>query len=288
MPGAVRIYEMSNRTKKISEFKREFELAIERHKEEENRRPLWPKHYCSYDWETAWKFITTELRTIDQAVMPARIASIPKWPSLRFQVQKAMWCRQNTINGIGITDANPKSRRMIATWIYVALDLWEAGVFPGGNYFVSSLDWPKTGSIIWRTFWMYNDLARRKPEWNLPVLQLGVDTLALAGERSLKQVKLPNGSMFVGLTMEQPESFIQEGARRVRLEEMSKARYPALIMENSRQMCTPPRGEDIAGGNITIISTVMPGWFKQTIRQPASEVRGYWPAWRKQNAPEGE
>lgn len=146
---------------------------------------------------------------------------------------------------------------------------------PGGAYYIGAPTVPMAGGFVYREMFIFNSIAARYPEWGLAPLIDGVDAFRIKGAKVLSKCTLPNGSFFEAKTYENADAqFIADGARRVRLEEVGKARYPHIVMENAERMCTPPRTvESVMGGNITLIGTAMPGFFRN-LRQPEGTVLG--------------
>ncbi len=244
---------------------------------------IWGDQYARYAPEVAAEFIFNECYTLDTSLQPARTRLIPRLPHLEWQCYKAYFCRNTERKGLGLDDINPKSRRVLLTWFYVAFDLWEAGLFPGGSYVIASKDWQKTGEVVWRQKFMYEEIAKRRPEWGLPLLEDGKDVFRIKGENVLQKVILPNKSHFLGLTLTDPEAFIQIGARRVRFEELGKTAYPGLAVSNARMMCMPPGDSPDPGGNITVIGTAMPGWMREQRKAIPETIRGSWTPVVKEN-----
>lgn len=227
---------------------------------------LWPEEYSSYDGKTCFRFVTEVCYTLDETFMPARVALIPPLDYIKVVCYQAVECRKR-----GVTQAIIKSRRMVLSWLIAAIDLWEAGLGGYGNYIVASRNLEMSAELLWRTFFMYNRIALMHPKWELERLEEKVHCIRHKGAKSFRQVQLPNGSLFIALSGEEPDQFRQFAARRVRCEEIGTWPYPGYAYSNAAHMIQGSPGS--VGGNITIVSTAYPGWLREQ-RRPAGKVRG--------------
>lgn len=244
------------------EFLAQFRTAIETALIDVPADALWAEEYLSYDGDTAFRFLTEHCYTMDETVMPAKVSRIPAKEYIRIWCHQAVECRKR-----GVTHVLVKSRRMVMSWVATAFDLWEAGIFGSGQYIVASRNMDMSAELLWRTVFMYNQVAVRNPEWNLPKLKEKVDLIRWKGAKSYQQVTLPNGSVYVALSGEAPDNMRQYPARRIRLEEIGTWTYPSYAYSTAQHMVQGRPGE--VGGNITIISTAYPGWLKEQ-RIPAN------------------
>jgi hypothetical protein len=250
---------------RASEFLGEFRRAAESALIDQPAEALWPEAYQRYDGDVAFAFLTQHCYTMDETVMPARVSPIPEKDYIRLWCHQAVECRKR-----GVTQCLIKSRRMVMSWVATAFDLWEAGLYGSGQYIVASRNMDMSAELLWRTVFMYNQIAIRNPGWGLAKLREKVDLIRWKGAKSYQQVTLPNGSVYVALSGEAPDNMRQYPARRIRLEEIGTWTYPGYAYSTAQHMVQGRPGE--IGGNITIISTAYPGWLKEQ-RTPMSEKR---------------
>src|SRR5581483_6788969 len=83
------------------------------------------------------------------------------------------------------------------------------------------LTYPKAAEHVWRIWWLYEELRKRRPDFQLKAcLSRGGST----GAQEVEQVILPNGSLIETLN-QQGQSFQGSGYSGVTMEEFSLYRY---------------------------------------------------------------
>lgn len=222
-------------------------------------QPLWHPKYCPHDGDSisdivfrAYDFLVEKVHTLDEVpgVPGGGITLIPYLAQVYIATDR--WVRA-LLGGYPLFIE--KSRRMVVSWTLAALELWLGG-WRRSHIYVAAQDFADSAKMLYRTQFMYEQLRLRNPEWKLG----NERTWEYRGSRQLSGVLLPNGSMFESLTGHDPNSFRQEGATVVRLEEA--AFFPNFedIMANARRM-----GQGRAGsppGLIVVVSTPsdLPSW----------------------------
>ena len=150
-------------------------------------RPLWPPEYQEETFESAWRFVTI-CRTWNEAAK--EVQPFPDRKYLRLMTR--LWLKQK-LKGKALWVE--KCRRMVVSWLFRCLELWQMGrnrcdVMIVGENFGSA------AKHIWRLGHLYEDLRSRMngqfaEDWALPP----ADHLQHQGDRSYKQFSLSNGSI---------------------------------------------------------------------------------------------
>ena len=205
---------------------------------------LWTPEYSEDTWQCAYRFVTECCWTKDDANVASPIQLIPAKSYIAWMVYE-WWLSRKTGEPILLE----KSRRMIATWLFAALDVWDAGL-RGGVYCVAAQKYQNSAKLIYRRYFIYQQLRRRRPSWGLP----SATKYHSGGPDQLKKLII-GGAIFEPLTGEDPDSFRQEGVTRVILDEFAFFPYPEKCFSNARVMVTPPPGVAI-GGQVLGITTV--------------------------------
>ena len=166
-----------------------------------------------------------------------RIKLIPPKEYIRLMVQD--WRTYPKI-------AFPKSRRMIVTWTYLALDLSEALFSRGSSVFVVSDDLEKSGLLLSRIEFMYEHLPTDKFPIK-PTMDVihGVKGLPVL-------LTFPSMGSSIKALSQNPDDLRQEGATLIHIEEFSIWKWPEL----SWQAIVPTT---LGGGRIVMVGNARNG-----------------------------
>lgn len=138
-----------------------------------------------------------------------------------------------------------KSRRLVASWLLCALDVWDAG-HRKGTFVQGGIDYDKASDFVWRCFFIYEELRVRNKDWHLPK----PSTWGNDAKRRLDMLAFPNGSIIEPLNSN-GESFRGSGYTRVKLEELSAYMYIATVFSQAKAVTQGPPG--VVGGHIVIV-----------------------------------
>ena len=150
----------------------------------------------------------------------------------------------------------PKSRDMMATWLYLALYSWDTFFHKGRQNFVQSQTAPKTRDLVKRAFVMYKNQPKFLRDVNKAVFTIGsfnAGVITLDGLDS-EMIGLPQG------------------------EEQIRQYHPSGIFTDETAF-HPKAGETFAaikpavqaGGRYTGVSSAFPGWFQLAAEDKLSE-----------------
>lgn len=207
---------------------------------------LWKEGYANDDAESAYAFVIDLCRTYDPSVPAGQspVRKFPDKPYLRYLVERYY----QTLK-IGKPLIVEKPRRMLVSWLLRALDVWDAGRRKG-SFYVACQKYPDSARMVWRSWFIYEEIRKLKPEWNLLPAMLW----RYEGAQTASKVEFPNGSIMVALTGTDPDSFRQEGATRVVLEEIAFWSGLASSWANALAMVKGSAGE--VGGHVVGVTTV--------------------------------
>lgn len=175
---------------------------------------VWADRYCEDTPETGFRFLTECCWTDNDADQTVEL--IP--PKAYIEILAHEWhgCfvrRQGMIL--------EKSRRMIASWVFRGLELWQAGL-KRGNWLVCDQDYAQAAKHVWRYHWLLEQLRLRRPNLNVPAWQSRGSLKA----RQLDMVVLANGSTLANANQDAGD-LQGEGKTAIVLEEFSRYRDPA-------------------------------------------------------------
>lgn len=214
--------------------------AIEQARE---HKCIWHEKYSTDTWETAFRFITECVYTKDDADPEAPVKLIPPKPYIAWLVYE--WWKSKSE---GVPILIEKSRRMIVSWLLAGLDVWDAGL-RGGAFYVASQKYEDAAKLVWRRYFIYQELRKRFRNWNLPKA-----TRSVWGSPYQIRKLLIEGAIFQPLTGSDPDSFRQEGATRVTLDEFAFYDQPEACFSSAKIMTTAPPPK--VGGHLVGVTTV--------------------------------
>jgi phage FluMu gp28-like protein len=147
--------------------------------------------------------------------------------------------------------AVPKSRRMMATWLFLALHLWAAIFRPHSAVFIQSQKAEKSEWLVGeqRMWFIYQKLPQDYP-WPKP-------TRLLKGKGGIGYVVFDNGSYIMAIG-EGADQFRQYTASHVMLDEVA-------FWEKAKESYTGTLPAIQGGGKVVLISTAEPGFFEQVV-----------------------
>lgn len=218
---------------------------------------LWADEYLNDSWESAWAFVKNECFTWNET--NSRIERIPDKEYLRYLTQ-CWWETMKSGRPLIII----KSRRMVVSWLLRALDLWDAGRRRADIY-IAAQTYPRAARMVWRNLFIYEQLRKHRPNWELPALIPGEHYWRYQGPRVLTRILLPNNSMFECISGESPEAFRQEGASRVVLEELAFYPYVEEVYGNALTMC---QGKGGLSGHLVAVSTESMNYQWNNLKKP--------------------
>ena len=147
--------------------------------------------------------------------------------------------------------AVPKSRRMMATWLFLALHLWAAIFRPFSAIFIQSQTSSKSEYLVGpqRMWHMYNNLPAG---YDWPKV-----SRSLMGQGGIKDISLNNGSIIKAIG-EGADQFRQYTASHVMMDEFG-------FWEKAKESYTATLPCIQGGGKVAIVSSAEPGFFEQVV-----------------------
>jgi phage FluMu gp28-like protein len=191
-------------------------------------------------WKTdIWGFIHEACLTIDEADS-GKVKAFPDLDYLRIICE--VWEREKLL-------AIPKSRRMMLTWITLALHLHLAMFTPNSAIFIQSKKYLDSDYLLGdnRFLFMYRNL----PQW---FFQFGGPKLT---QRTQGLLRFSNGTMIKGIG-QGPDQLRQYTATAIMIDEIA-------FMEQAESTWTAVRPVLQGGGRATLISSVAPGFFQRIV-----------------------
>lgn len=192
-----------------------------------------------------WAFLSQCVFTLDQVSEYAPIKPFPSYLEyLRFLCE--LWQREKLI-------AVPKSRRMVCSWNFISLYLWDV-VFHSGRFhgFVSKKE-DDAGDLVARAEFIY----RHIPEWRIPRALLPT----LKNGKMSKQPPI--------MEFEEINSKIQgfpQGADQLRQFTLSGILGDeCAFWEGAQSFYSASKPTLDGGGRMTLISSRSPGFFKKIV-----------------------
>lgn len=188
--------------------------------------------------EHPWEFIRDNMLTIDEADA-GKTKSFPDLPYLRMVCET--WQREKLL-------AIPKSRRMMLTWIMLALHLHLALFNPNAAIFVQSKKSEDSYYLLGDNRLMF--LYRSLPKW---MFEYGLPTV------STKQgyLNFSNGAMIKGIA-QGPDQLRQYTATAIMCDECA-------FWEQAETTWRAIRPVLQGGGRATLISSAGPGFFARVV-----------------------
>ena len=199
---------------------------------------LWPKEMSSLLPSCFMRFLA-ELQTWNEADKETQ-----HFPDAQYLHNMArLWIRC-------YKDGTPlvveKCRRMVASWLFRALELWAYGMQRQDGLIVG-LDLESAAKHCWRYQFMYEGLQKRHKEWKLQDLTI----IRHRGERQVSEVFFPNGSR-AAIMNQESTSFPGEGYGLVCCEELSRYRNASEIWSQALIVTQGAAGSK--GGFVSSIS----------------------------------
>lgn len=142
----------------------------------------------------------------------------------------------------------PKSRRMLATWTFCALDYWLAAFRPGAKVFIASTVSTKSDALLARCKCIHDQLPER-PAFPKPVMEIKNGKL---GDPT-RLIFPATGSMIQSVSQD-PDELRQEGATLIHAEEFAHWQW-------QERSWTAIRPVVQGGGKIIVVSTPLAGTF---------------------------
>ena len=196
-------------------------------------------------WKThPWAFIRDACWTIDEAD-DGTVKRFPDLPYLRHICE--VWQRERLL-------AIPKSRRMMLTWIMLALHLHLALFTPRSAIFVQSKKAEDSDYLLRdnRMLFMYNRLPKWLRTYGLPTVQDKEYLLTFS-----------NGSIVKGIA-QGPDQLRQYTATAVMCDEIA-------FWDRAGDTWRALRPVVQGGGRVTLLSSASPGFFEVVVK---GELRG--------------
>lgn len=207
------------------------------------QRPLWDAPYGEDSLESLVAYVTECCWTLDEET--GRIEQIPDLPHVRFWC--ACWFYSRST---GLTFFLEKSRRILASWVISACELWSMGV-KQETRIVCGLNYSKTAQQVWRTAFMYRQARDRRFR--------GIDDCTPRGgnytAQDVREVLFPNGSFVKGLNQE-TDTFQGSGFAGIRMEELSHFDHVAAMLGQA-YIITHGRS-DVVGGHVVGVCNSFP------------------------------
>jgi hypothetical protein len=199
-------------------------------------RCLWSERYSDVqNWECAHRFVIECCWTWNEANQRVRL--IPDKRYIREVVKE--WHR-------AYISRTPlllyKSRRMILSWVFRALELWVCGL-GRADWMIVDQDYGNASKHTWRYWHYYQELRKRRPEMRLPAAM----KYGSVEKKQLDQVILPNGSVMSNSNMEAGK-LQGTGMAGITLEELSRYRYPDGVWSQANLMVQGEADEESSGG----------------------------------------
>jgi hypothetical protein len=210
---------------------------------------LWHAPYNEDSALSCYLFVTECCWTYNEADGPFEL--IPDKEYIRLLVFEWWAARAE-----GRTLIVEKSRRLIASWIFRACQLWALGL-KRGKHIIVGLTYGKAAEHVWRIWHLWEQIC-------VSLRWFGDDPKKLWGAnhwggdpeaQSLDVVLLPNGSLISKINQEK-DTFQGSGYSQVDLEEFSLYHRPASILSQARFVTQGKPGE--VGGFIVVITNAAP------------------------------
>jgi hypothetical protein len=203
-------------------------------------------------------FIFTACHTIDQAEQdPAqKIKLIPDLPHTRLHIQRRLIDRLHPL-------LQPKSRRMILSWMHTAEEVWQALRWPYSAIAVQSKKFMDSAELVHRHWTMLQAL----PADRFPVVKADDDGIQWAGGRWVKRYKkeggtarleFDNGSIIQALA-EGQDQVRQYGYTMIRQEEIAFWDHQEESYDSAMECLQAAPGG--VGGQLVAVTTANPCWF---------------------------
>jgi phage FluMu gp28-like protein len=187
-----------------------------------------------------WEWIKDCIWTIDETD-----GTIKRFPDKEYFAYVVNAWQESSILAI------PKSRRMMATWLFLALHLWAALFRSNSAVFIQSQKSSKSEWLVGnqRMWFMYENLPKQYT-WPKPIR-------LLKGEGGISRVELNNGSYIMAIG-EGADQFRQYTASHVMLDEVA-------FWEKAKESYTGTLPTIQGGGKVVLISTADPGFFEEVV-----------------------
>jgi hypothetical protein len=232
---------------------------------------LWPPPYDEDTPGAGFKFLTECCWTDNDADQTVEL--IPAKPYIEVLVREWHGClsrRQDLVL--------EKSRRMIASWVFRGLELWQAGL-KRGNWLLCDQDYAQSAKHVWRYHWLLAQMRNRHPEMR----GLRHEPRGSLRARQLDMVVLPNGSTLSNANQDAGD-LQGEGKTAIVLEEFSRYRDPArfwaqahFLTQGKAGKTTGPEGSGVGaprsqGGWVCAICNASPNDDYRAIKGFVSRV----------------
>ncbi len=220
---------------------------------------LWPAPYDQDTPAAGFRFLTECCWTDNDAdqlveLIPAK----PYIETLVYEWHGCLKAKQDLIL--------EKSRRMIASWVFRGLELWQAGL-SRGNWLLCDQDYDQSAKHVWRYHWMLEQLRCRRPELRVP----RHGTRGSLQARRIDMVLLANGSTLANAN--QVAGDLQgEGKTAIVLEEFSRYRDPARFWGQAHFLTQGKAG--LRGGWVCAICNASPNEDWRALKGHVSRVPG--------------
>lgn len=172
---------------------------------------LWPAPYNEPTYGSRIAFLEDLCFTWNEA--DSETQQLPTKDYIRWYVWHWHDCKMR-----GQPLITEKSRRLILSWVSRCLELHDGGLRPG-NYFVAMSDYKDSAEMLWRIWFLYEEIRARNPTWQLPDCTPYGSLLS----KKLDSLVLPNGTIFNQMNSE-GESVRGSGTTAICCEELSS--YP--------------------------------------------------------------
>lgn len=196
-------------------------------------KSLWPAPYDEATAEAAFNFITGHVWTFDESGGVDR--QMPTKDYLLELSREWYKCMET-----GTPFHIVKSRRLVVSWWLAALELHHAGIQRSKTGIIAKTFEGPGGSkqFVWRTWYLYDQLRRRNPEWELPQAQ----SFGNPSRSELDKLVLENGSSFEPINSD-GGTVRGSGFTKVRAEELSSYQYVAETWGQAKIICQGSPGQ---------------------------------------------
>ena len=219
----------------------------EKDQAEEERRRVFDLALKIEQWgRDPWAWLRECVRTQDEADENARVKPFPNKEYLEHTVR--VWQREPIL-------AIPKSRRMVATWLMIALHLHKALFFPRSAIFIQSKKEEDSDFLLGphRMLFIYHNLPPNVP-W--PRVKKKYANLAF-----------DNGSYVKGIA-QGADQLRQYTASAILCDEMA-------FWEDAESTWTSLKPTIQGGGKVTMVSSAQPGFFQRIVEGRLRDVTGH-------------
>lgn len=190
-------------------------------------------------------FIASWAKTFDEVEAGkqdgALVRSFPRQPYIHAYI--SAWQKHSVI-------LVPKSRRLLATWTFCALDYWIAAFRQGAVVFIASTTRPKSDKLLERCKFIHDHLPER-PDFPKPVMEIKKGQMGDA-----TRLVFPETRSVIQSVSQDPDELRQEGATLIHCEEF--AHWQPQWQERA---WTAMRPVTQGGGKIVVVSTPLAGTF---------------------------